>query len=1318
MMKKDNLGQDMLLLGPPGAGSIYRYRLARQYAALTRRSVEVLTLSQDVTESDLKQRRELVNSEQGDLDVVFVDQAPVRAAVNGHLLILDGLEAAERNVLPTLNNLLEHREMHLEDGRFLISPHRYSHGSSNPKLIPVHPDFRVIALGVPSPPFPGRSLDPPLRSRFQIRRIDHPNPSQFHDLDGSDASLVSFVGAMTERSAATSTSSDTNARILLFPFNSLESMSDVRVNFPSQDRYTLLLRAYPVAQDDLSNTRLGCKSSRKSFQQAFTELGIERNSSTNYNLSEIVREDSQDGEFKAIAKFQVSDSEIEPNSLRILLPCGGNEINEPAPGFFETENTQKALTEMFQEHAAGRDLLLLASKGEGKNAMASQFASLLGYDVHLFSMYKEMTSQELLLRRSTNAETGETQWEKSPLLTAAQSGSICVLDGIDKLSSTTLANLRTLTTDRELFLPDGRHLADHKCGDSSIHPSFRIIALASPNSETPFLTEEVMSMFSTIIIPRPMDDSVRELLSYWNPHAEAAIDILINLRGLLTEAVARDCGVQPLSLRNMIQIVRRISSPSTSIYEAVSSVLVVDLLPLAQKAALDSILADIGIVNNTSISARDSDTYSQILLEDGTVSFDDFEMEQGKPNRPEMVPSPEFFVDTASHIRCLQSLLRDWKNGERAFLLLGNQGTGKNMIADQLCHICQWQREYIQLHRDSTIGQLTLSPSLENGKITWKDSPLVTAVSQGCVLVVDEADKAPVEVVSILKGLVEDGELLLADGRRISRHRAGDGIIQMHPDFTLLVLANRPGFPFLGNDFVQELSDCLSVRVISNPDFESEVKLLKSYAPTIDEQILKNIAGAFSDLRLLAEDGDISYPYSTREAVGVVKHLEKYPDDDVVSALHNVLDFDSFDDHVYAMLGRVFQRHGFDMTEYQRFNLAFERVESNQKQRLEIELLGERRTDGYSEFPPELREPKLGKWDDKNEAHVGGNQWAGGTGGSDTAGLGGRGGPYRLDRGHKVHQVSDEAKSQVTEEAARAAKAMAEKALKERLQEIEMSDSEWKLYQRFVDPIRGEVSNFRGLLNNVQAKTAERGWIKRQTHGELDDSRLVDGVTGEKLIYKRRGTVDNTAPSHRPKRLRFVFDCSGSMYRFNGYDQRLSRSLEAAALVMEGFDNLQNRFEYSLVGHSGDSHCIPFVESGRPPANEKERIRILQNMLAHSQYCQSGDNTLEAIQQAIFDVSTGSRGQSHDEDPDEESIVIGISDANLYRYGIHPSELGRILVDGEEQNVKAYAIFVASFGEEADDIKRSLPPGRGHICYETSDLPRVMRSILTSQLGG
>lgn len=57
-------------------------------------------------------------------------------------------------------------------------------------------------------------------------------------------------------------------------------------------------------------------------------------------------------------------------------------------------------------------------------------------------------------------------------------------------------------------------------------------------------------------------------------------------------------------------------------------------------------------------------------------------------------------------------------------------------------------------------------------------------------------------------------------------------------------------------------------------------------------------------------------------------------------------------------------------------------------------------------FSLDTEAPKHGKEDPKNEPHVGGNTWAGGTGGRDTAGLGGKGGPYRLDKGHKVHQVT------------------------------------------------------------------------------------------------------------------------------------------------------------------------------------------------------------------------------------------------------------------------------------------------------------------------
>lgn len=53
---------------------------------------------------------------------------------------MEGLEKAERNVLPVLNNLLENREMQLEDGRFLMSAERYD------KLLQVRKEFVWFVL--------------------------------------------------------------------------------------------------------------------------------------------------------------------------------------------------------------------------------------------------------------------------------------------------------------------------------------------------------------------------------------------------------------------------------------------------------------------------------------------------------------------------------------------------------------------------------------------------------------------------------------------------------------------------------------------------------------------------------------------------------------------------------------------------------------------------------------------------------------------------------------------------------------------------------------------------------------------------------------------------------------------------------------------------------------------------------------------------------------------------------------------------------------------------------------------------------------------
>ena len=73
-----------------------------------------------------------------------------------------------------------------------------------------------------------------------------------------------------------------------------------------------------------------------------------------------------------------------------------------------------------------------------------------------------------------------------------------------------------------------------------------------------------------------------------------------------------------------------------------------------------------------------------------------------------------------------------------------------------------------------------------------------------------------------------------------------------------------------------------------------------------------------------------------------------------------------------------------------------------------------------------------------------------------------------------------------------------------------------------------------------------------------------------------------------------------------------------------------------------------FVEYGLPRERE-ERLKVVQKMAAHTQFCMSGDHTLEATREAI-EVS------QHLDDVDEAFVFV-LSDANLERYGIRPSDL-------------------------------------------------------------
>ena len=178
--------------------------------------------------------------------------------------------------------------------------------------------------------------------------------------------------------------------------------------------------------------------------------------------------------------------------------------------------------------------------------------------------------------------------------------------------------------------------------------------------------------------------------------------------------------------------------------------------------------------------------------------------------------------------------------------------------------------------------------------------------------------------------------------------------------------------------------------------------------------------------------------------------------------------------------------------------------------------------------------------------------------------------------------------------------------------------------------------------------------------------------------------------------IKLVVDVSASMYRFNGYDGRLQRLLEATLMIMEALKD-DERFHLSISGHNGDSADIELVNSqtAQDPATQ---LKILQTMVAHTQYTFPGDSTLEAIELASSNAQAG-------------DLILVISDANLRRYRIEPEDVSDLL---RRKDIHAHLVLIGSFGEEANKLARAIPNERARVCLESSELPLILKNIVAS----
>lgn len=325
----------------------------------------------------------------------------------------------------------------LDDGTHIVHPHRYAQldaestdlSRSSKALIPAHKNFRVIAIAAPVPPYPGYPLDPPFRSRFQARFLD-PVGSLLALLCPMTPSNSPLYEKLRDIILTTQIASESrNALEVIsksalppFPQTALAKLNALVTKFPPPSHLSpsqlarLILAIHPgLIYAPLQAWAL---LSRHTDESGLGELGNPSMSNVGdfiglfgYRIVEIVRID----ECTARVSFEA------PHGNRVVaeVPVGSNPLHpfplKGNPEFHPTERFMGLLTCFLQAHAMGWDISLIppalpSTASSSTSTLVRVFGQLLGYEMDVVHMYKELGGRELVMRRKID-DGGATTWE-------------------------------------------------------------------------------------------------------------------------------------------------------------------------------------------------------------------------------------------------------------------------------------------------------------------------------------------------------------------------------------------------------------------------------------------------------------------------------------------------------------------------------------------------------------------------------------------------------------------------------------------------------------------------------------------------------------------------------------------------------------------------------------------------------------------------------------------------------------------------------------------------------------------------------------------
>lgn len=203
-------------------------------------------------------------------------------------------------------------------------------------------------------------------------------------------------------------------------------------------------------------------------------------------------------------------------------------------------------------------------------------------------------------------------------------------------------------------------------------------------------------------------------------------------------------------------------------------------------------------------------------------------------------------------------------------LLKGPTGGGKTALARKYCAMNKRPYRRLSLNGGCTVEDLVGHWSIISKKgsavTVWIDGILTQAMRYGWVLVIDEINAAPADVLFKLNSVLDDERILILTEK--------DGeIINAHPDFRLVATMNPTELGYAGTQEVNEsLADRFHTQIKIDYNEKVERKILRSM--NVSKDIIDDIMSFTGKMRKAYTENNITTPLSTRTLMNLARKIQ------------------------------------------------------------------------------------------------------------------------------------------------------------------------------------------------------------------------------------------------------------------------------------------------------------------------------------------------------------------------------------------------------------------------------------------------------------